>query len=47
VLKSSVPSIIVEPGFISNPTERAMLIKPESIQAVAQAIATALEAWKK
>jgi N-acetylmuramoyl-L-alanine amidase len=47
VLKSSIPSILVEIGFMSNPQELALLADQQSPAKVAQAIATALEAWKK
>jgi N-acetylmuramoyl-L-alanine amidase len=47
VLKTRVPAILVELGFMSNPQELALLTNPQSPGAAAQAIASALEAWHR
>jgi N-acetylmuramoyl-L-alanine amidase len=42
---STVPSTLVEVGFISNPRDRSKLVKPEFQQAVAEAIVRGIEGY--
>lgn len=47
VLRSKLPSALVECGFLSNPEEEALLRDPAYQQKIAQALADGLEAYRE
>ena len=46
VLGGTMPSVLVECGFLSNPREEALLLDPAYQQQIGQAIADGLEAYE-
>ena len=42
-----MPSVLVECGFLSNPTEEALLLDPAYQQKIGKAIADGLEAYEE
>ena len=47
VLGGEMPSVLVECGFLSNPTEEALLLDPAYQQKIGKAIADGLEAYEE
>jgi N-acetylmuramoyl-L-alanine amidase len=43
IRKTSIPSVLVEPGFLTNPREAAMVSQPEVRQRIARLLAAAIE----
>jgi N-acetylmuramoyl-L-alanine amidase len=42
IRKTKIPAVLVEPGFLTNPWEAAMVSRPETRQRIAELLARAI-----